>query len=155
MLLLDEVDKAGGSATNGRAHDTMLTLLEPGTAARYSDECLGGPVDLSQISWVLTANTLDGLPAPLRSRLAVLEVAPPTLDQIGPVMRTILADLAVERGVPDPRLLPEVPAEVTNALRAAYARHRDPRRLRRGLTQALALAARHEERGVGLKARLH
>ena len=155
LLLLDEIDKAGGSDANGRAHDTMLTLLEPGTAARYSDECLGGPVDLSQISWVLTANTMDGLPAPLRSRLTVVEVAPPTLGQLGQVMRTILTDLAREHGLMDERLLPEIPAEVLDALRAAYARQPDPRRLRRGLAAALALAARHEERDAGLTARLH
>ena len=155
LLLLDEVDKAGGSDANGRAHHTLLTLLEPGTAARYSDECLGGPVDLSRINWVLTANTRDGLPAPLRSRVRVVEVAPPSPHQVGPVIQTILAELAVEHGVADARLLPGISPAILAELRSAYAQHLDPRRLRRGLMQALALAARQEEHEMDGMARLH
>lgn len=145
LLLLDEVDKAGGSERNGRAHDTMLSLLEPGTARRHEDECLGGPIDLSAISWILTANTVSGLPGPLRSRLAVVECGPPLPHQVAALVAGMLRDIADGYGLPDPRLLPPVSGELLDELRADYARHADPRRLRRGLVRALALAARLEE----------
>lgn len=145
ILLVDEIEKAGGSTSNGRAHDTMLALLERGTARRYDDDCLGGPIDLSAISWILTANDVSGLPTPLRSRLAVVECGPPLVHQVTALIAGLLLDVAEEYGLPDPRLLPAIPCELLEELRADYARHVDPRRLRRGLVRALAMSAKLEE----------
>ena len=156
ILLVDEIDKAGGSSSNGRAHDTMLALLEPGTARHYDDECLGGPIDLSAIGWVMTANDISGLPAPLRSRLAVVECRPPRPHQVTALIAGMLRDVAGEYAVADPRLLPVIPRELLHELKADYARHGDPRRLRRGLVRALSLGARlEEEAGHGVAPVLH
>jgi hypothetical protein len=145
MLLIDEVDKAGGGERNGKATDTLLTLLDAGTAARYQDECLGGPIDLSCVSWILTCNDASALSAPLRSRLTIVAVSPPRIDQVGALIASILRDLADEHAVADARLLPAVPQEILAALQSAYARQPDPRRLRTALARALASAARLEE----------
>src|SRR5690606_23906378 len=51
-----------------------LGMLEPETATRWLDECLVTECDISQISWVLTANTTADIPEPLLSRLRIERV---------------------------------------------------------------------------------
>ena len=149
LLLADEIDKAGGSEPNGRAIHTLLTRLEPATSGIYYDECLDGPIDLSFINWVLSANTTEHLPAPLLSRLIVLPVEPPEADQASVLLETMRRDVAVERHLADARLLPVLPQGVVVRLSNGYAGHRDPRRLRAELVRALASAARAEECRTG------
>ena len=146
-LIVDEVDKAGGSDRNGRLHDVLLGMLEPATAARYFDQCLTCELDLSSVSWVLTANTAAGLPAPLRSRLTVVHVPAPAGRHLDAILADLRADVAAELGV---RLdaLPPLDPGVRQALRADLDRHGDVRRVQRGLRRALAVAARGAERPV-------
>ncbi|MDB5371813.1 MAG: ATPase family associated with various cellular, partial [Belnapia sp.] len=41
VFFLDEIEKAGGQRdSNGRAHDTLLAMIEPESAAGWFDECL-------------------------------------------------------------------------------------------------------------------
>jgi len=47
VLVLEEIDKAGGSDQGGRPHAVLLTMLEAQTAAIYWDKCLLAAVDLS------------------------------------------------------------------------------------------------------------
>ena len=145
MLLVDEIDKAGGSDQNGRPAATLLAMLEPTTAAVYQDECLGGPIDLSHINWILSANSANDLPAALMSRLIVLTVTAPEPDQVGRLLDSMAHDLAREHGLTDPRLLPVLSQDAQDQLHTGYRAHRDPRRLRAALGKSLAAAARREE----------
>lgn len=145
LLIVDEIDKAGGSENNGRAAMSMLTFLERRTSQVYHDECVGGPIDLSAINWMLTANTTDGLPGPLLSRLIVAVVQAPAVDQVGGMLATMQKEIASERGMGDPRMLPALPRSAIDQLRDGYAVHRDPRRLRTELTRILGVAAQAEE----------
>jgi ATP-dependent Lon protease len=45
-MLVDEVDKAGGSERNGDIRQTLLAMLEPETARSWFDEALRAPADL-------------------------------------------------------------------------------------------------------------
>ena len=66
LLFLDEVDKAGGQReNNGRAHDTLLAMIEPESAACWFDECLRTAADLRNVLWIMAANETRGIPAPL------------------------------------------------------------------------------------------
>ena len=73
LLMLDEIDKCIASH-NGDAHATLLGWLEPSTAATVVDPVLGAPIDLSGVSWILAANSIDRLPAPLLGRVHVVNV---------------------------------------------------------------------------------
>jgi ATP-dependent Lon protease len=76
VVLLDEVDKAGGSM-NYRADRSLYTLLERETARRWSD--LSFPalqLDASHVIWVLTSNDARQIAAPLRSRMQHFDIAP-------------------------------------------------------------------------------
>lgn len=148
LLLVDEVDKSSADRRNGPALDALLTHLERDTARVFQDEYLGGPVDLSHVSWVLTANDLDALPAPSRSRLHVAHVEPPELEALPRLVTTMLADLALELTLPDPRLLPALSPAQLAMLHEDYARHRDPRRLKRAIRSVVALTVAHAEEEV-------
>lgn len=80
MVLLDEVDKV----PPGQKYDPMgalYGLLEPHTAARFRDEYASVTVDASRINWVLTANTLEQVPEPIRSRTQVFHIPEPSFLQ--------------------------------------------------------------------------
>lgn len=61
MVLIDEIEKAGTRADHGRFWDCLLGFLELETAARYPDPALQTNLDLSQVSYVATANSIDPL----------------------------------------------------------------------------------------------
>lgn len=99
LVVLDEVDKASASRHNGSAFDALLPLLERDQARRFVDPALEVECDLSAVSFVLTANDIDQVPAPLRDRCRVLKVPAPQWEHIGPIIDRIISDIAEERGV--------------------------------------------------------
>jgi len=77
LIVLDELDKV---QPDGR-HDPLSSLhglLEPVTARRFQDLSFPLTLDASHVLWVATANRLDGLAEPLRSRFSVHVIAAPT-----------------------------------------------------------------------------
>ena len=142
LVLLDEVDKAGTSAANGRLVDALLPLLERETARAFPDPCLGVACDLSYVSYVATANDLARVPAALRSRLRVLTLDPPGREHLPVVAGTVLFEIGAEDGV---RYDPLDDVEIA-ALDRAWA-HGGVRTVRRAvegvLTVRRRMATRH------------
>ena len=77
---IDEVDKIGVSA-QCPVLPVLLDLLEPNTAQRFKDEFFGMEFDASRMVFILTANSLEGVPAALLSRVEVFEVPRPAAVQ--------------------------------------------------------------------------
>jgi ATP-dependent Lon protease len=99
MVLLDEIEKAGTRSDYGRLWDCILGFLEPETSVRYPDPALQVTIDLSQISYVATANSLDPLPSPVRDRFRVITFPKPTKDDLDALLPAVIADLAAERNL--------------------------------------------------------
>src|SRR3546814_18213255 len=118
LLSVDESDKADVSSRNGSVANTLLGMLEPETATRWLDECLVTECDISQISWVLTANTTAGIPEPLLSRLRIERVGGPGPEHFDSVLESIRRDAAAQLGVA-PMLLPPLGPDVNGWPRAA------------------------------------
>ena len=74
LILLDEVDKISQTAHGNAFMGALLDLLDPGRNDSFMDEFLGGGVDMSGAFFVLTANDLSNIPAPLRDRMDIIEV---------------------------------------------------------------------------------
>jgi len=106
VMILDEIDKAGrslsGSKSSGGIEDFLLNVLEPVTARKYADEFLSAahPVDASKVQWIFTANDLKGLSKPLLSRLTVVSVREPALDELREVIiPSLYRDILEEYGL--------------------------------------------------------
>ena len=75
VVVIDEVDKIRDSQYP--VLPVLLDLFEPQTAKCFKDEFFEMQFDASRIIFVLTANSLEGVPAPLLSRLEVFDIARP------------------------------------------------------------------------------
>lgn len=78
LILLDELDKCSGD----RRFDPLgplHALLEEESAREFEDESIPGVVfNTSEIRWVATANSTNGIPSPILSRMHVIEIEDPT-----------------------------------------------------------------------------
>jgi len=97
--VLDEIEKVGTSRHNGQVHDALLAFLEKETACRFHDPYVQAPCDLSHVTWLMTANSLEGLPAPLRDRCRVIPFPEPGHEHLPALSRQIIADLLAEQGL--------------------------------------------------------
>ena len=131
LFLLDEVDKAQSSSGNGgNAQEALLDLLEPGNARRYADEFLLAEADISHCLYVLTANSLRRIPAPLLSRVAISYVAPPGPEHSTTIATQMLRDIETAWRIPSGTL--EISQEEMRNLIGL-----SPREMRRALMNIL------------------
>ena len=147
LFLLDEIDKVSGGTGSGngsRADAALYALLESTSAVRFEDECLPFPLDASAIVIVATANDLDSIPAPLRSRFEVFHIAPAALDERRAIARSVHAHLCSS----NPWGSAFVDALDEEVLDTLVREHADARSMRRALTDACAAAALRGEARV-------
>lgn len=137
VIVVDEIDKASGNSHGGHIHSTLLGLLEPETAKSWPDECLLAPVDVSAVTWILTANDASRLPSPLRSRLRVVACEQPRPEHAEALLAGLMRTMATDYGLPM-EVFGGLEAEVRSALLEAAAQGASPRLIKRALAKAIA-----------------
>jgi len=141
LIIVDEIEKAGGSPHNGDVRRSLLGMLEPETAKRWFDECLQTHCDLSAVSWILTANCIEPISKPLLSRMTIARVGLPGPGAIDGIIDAMRADIALELGL-DIQVLPEIDPAARRALADAFNRGRSLRAVKAALIRAMAASAR-------------
>lgn len=134
VVIVDEIDKAAVNA-NHDPTGPLYELLELRTAAKFVDEGLMMPLNLSAIRWVCTCNNADLIAEPLRSRLMHYEVPAPTPNQMRDIASGVYRDVVSKCGV-ERYFDPALPARVLDELAECV-----PRDLARSLRNALGAAA--------------
>ena len=95
IMIVDEIEKAGTMTANGGTRvslpDAMLGLLEPSSSMSWECPYTRRSYNMSQISWILTANARTGIPAPMLDRCRVFDIDYPEAEDLVNLIRTLAA----------------------------------------------------------------
>jgi ATP-dependent Lon protease len=152
LFILDEIDKLG-SDFRGDPSSALLEVLDPEQNSTFRDHYLDVPFDLSEVLFITTANTLDPIPAPLRDRMEVLELAGYTEEE----KLAIARDHLVERQIKNHGLTEKQVSFTDAGLRMVirgYTREAGVRNLEREIGAICRKIARRRAEGQATKVKV-
>jgi ATP-dependent Lon protease len=140
VFLLDEVDKMARDF-HGDPGAALLEVLDPEQNRSFTDHYLELEYDLSDVLFIATANTLQGIPEPLRDRMEVIRL-PGYLDtEKREIASRFLWPRQAERHGLDPQAVHVAP-DAVNQVIARYTREAGVRELDRRLSRIARKVAR-------------
>jgi ATP-dependent Lon protease len=145
VLMLDEVDKVG-SDYRGDPTAALLEILDPAQNSTFRDNYLDLPFDLSRVFFVATANTLDGISAPLLDRMELLRLSGYSEEEkVHIAVRYLAPRQIAEAGLQPGQLT--IPDETIRRTISGYTREAGVRELERMLARLARKVATRFARG--------
>lgn len=140
LILLDEIDKISNDY-KGDTFSALLEVLDGEQNIRFRDHYLEVPMDLSEVLFVATANSLQTIPRPLLDRMEVIEVSSYTENEkLHIATEHLMAKQLKKHGLTEAQLKISKPA-IGNIIRA-YTKEAGVRQLERQIGRICRKAAR-------------
>ena len=140
LMLLDEIDKVG-SDHRGDTASALLEVLDSEQNSKFRDHYVEIPIDLSEVLFLATANSVSTIPRPLLDRMEIIEVTSYTANEKFHIAKEHLLSKQLEKNG-----LSQQQLDITdNALRRiidGYTREAGVRELERKIGQICRKAAR-------------
>src|SRR5437667_3549715 len=152
VMLLDEIDKMT-SDMRGDPAAAMLEVLDPEQNHTFVDHYLDVAYDLSDVLFITTANTLYGIPRPLRDRMEIIEIGGYTEEEKVQIARRHLLPKQVEAHGLEPGFL-EVPDRMLHTTIRTHTREAGVRELERKLATICRKSARRVVQGRTTRVRV-
>lgn len=143
LLLGDEVDKAL-TANSYPTATSLIGMLEPLTAAHFSDEFIGVPMDIRPLSLIMTCNHLARVRPEILSRVRPVSIPTPTQSQMPAIVRSVDAGVRASLDGID-KLFEPLDEALIQAISAL-----PPRDLGKLLTDGYAAACQAQTSALGM-----
>jgi hypothetical protein len=111
VVILDEIEKAGGTIWNGSLLEALLPMLEARSAAKFFDVFVEASVDLSGVIFLGTANDPARMPRPLRDRCRILTFPSPERAHLSALVPGLLSGIVAATGMDARWIAPLSPDE--------------------------------------------
>jgi ATP-dependent Lon protease len=128
-MMLDEIDKLGNDY-RGDPASALLEILDPQQNNSFRDHYLDLPFDLSKVFFIATANQLGPIPAPLRDRMEIIQLAGYSdMEKLNIAKQYLIPRQIKENGLTEEQV--EISDDTINLLTARYTREAGVRQLER------------------------
>ena len=140
LMLLDEIDKMS-SDYKGDTASALLEVLDAEQNKKFRDHYVEIPIDLSEVLFIATANSVQDIPRPLLDRMELIEVTSYTENEKLHIAKEHLLTKQMERNGIRPEQLAITDKAVAKII-SGYTREAGVRNLERKLGEICRKAAR-------------
>lgn len=140
LMLLDEIDKMS-SDYKGDTASALLEVLDAEQNKKFRDHYVEIPIDLSEVLFIATANSVQDIPRPLLDRMELIEVTSYTENEKLHIAKEHLLAKQMERNGIRPEQLAIIDKAMAKII-SGYTREAGVRNLERKLGEICRKAAR-------------
>ena len=152
LILLDEIDKIS-SDYKGDTASALLEVLDSEQNNKFRDHYVEIPIDLSEVLFIATANSVQDIPRPLLDRMELIEVSSYTENEKEHIAKEHLIQKQMKKnGLKDGELT--ISSSALRRMISGYTREAGVRNLERKIGEICRKAAREIYQGDKTKIKI-
>lgn len=140
LMLLDEIDKVSNDY-KGDTFSALLEVLDSEQNCKFRDHYVEIPLDLSEVLFIATANSLNTIPRPLLDRMEIIEVTSYTANEKFHIAKEHLLKKQLEKNGLNKRML-SISDNALQGIITYYTREAGVRELERKIGEICRKAAK-------------